>query len=143
MFRLIKQMYFGLLCFSPPLSGIVNTHDHVKYISLNIQQCMTQSIFINLHPKEYIEGLGYCPFAVTLDRYMRSCNALNDLSSVLNETEDLNLSVFNIFLMALWLPHSQLWAIIKGQPHSPDVNHCVFNVFDPKVTGSLVTRLDP
>ena len=26
-----------------------------------------------------------------------------------------------------------------GQPHSPDFNHCV--IFDPKVTGSLVTGL--
>ena len=55
---------------------------------------------INLHPYEYIEGLRYYPFAVTLDRCMWSCNTLNDLSNkvwVPNKTEDLdlNLSVCN------------------------------------------------
>ena len=28
------------------------------------------------------------------------------------------------FLSAIWLPHSQLWDFIKGQFHSPNVNHC-------------------
>ena len=54
---------------------------------------------MNLHPKEYIEGFGYYPFAVNLDRCMLSCNTLKDLSSevcVPNETQDLNLSVFNM-----------------------------------------------
>ena len=30
-----------------------------------------------------------------------------------------------------------------GQLHSPDVNHCIFTFFGPKVTRSLVTRLGP
>ena len=29
----------------------------------------------------------------------------------------------------------------REEPHSPDVNHYVLSIFDPKVTGSLVTRL--
>ena len=29
----------------------------------------------------------------------------------------------------------------RVEPHSPDVNHNVLSIFDPKVTGSLVTRL--
>ena len=32
-----------------------------------------------------------------------------------------------IFLTSIWLPYGQLWAIIEGQPHSPDVNHCVLH----------------
>ena len=28
-------------------------------------------------------------------------------------------------LTAIWLPHDQLWAIIEGQTHSANVNHCV------------------
>ena len=39
------------------------------------------------------------PFAVKLDRYVGSCNNLNDLSNkvrVPNKTEDLNLSIFNM-----------------------------------------------
>ena len=60
---------------------------------------MTQSIFMNLHPKEYIEGFGCYPFAVNLDRCMVSCSTLKDLSNevcVPNEAQDLNLSVFNM-----------------------------------------------
>ena len=41
----------------------------------------------------------YYPFTVKLDRYVGSCNTLNDLSNkvcVPNKTEDLNLSVFNM-----------------------------------------------
>ena len=56
---------------------------------------ITELTLINLHPNEYIQGLRYYPFAVNLS--MRSCNTLNDLSNkvcVLNETEDLNLTVF-------------------------------------------------
>ena len=41
-------------------------------------------------------------------------------------------------LTAIWLPHSQLCAIIRGQPHSLNINHCVFYIFDLKVTGSPV-----
>ena len=42
--------------------------------------------------------LHYYPFAVNLDRWVGSCNTLNDLSNkvcVPTKTEDLNLSVFN------------------------------------------------
>ena len=30
-----------------------------------------------------------------------------------------------IFDLPFWYPTIQLWAIIMGQRHSPDVNHCV------------------
>ena len=58
-----------------------------------------QATFINLHPNEYTQGLHYYPFAVNLDRCVRSCNTLNDLSNnvcVPNKTEDLSISVFNM-----------------------------------------------
>ena len=45
----------------------------------------------------YITLLSIYPFPVNLDRCMRSCNILNDLSNKLcvpNKREDLNLSVF-------------------------------------------------
>ena len=42
MFGLIKQVFIGLLSFIKSLSSIANTPDHVKCISLNNQQCMTQ-----------------------------------------------------------------------------------------------------
>ena len=42
MFGLIKQVFVGLLSFIKSLSSIANTPDHVKCISLNNQQCMTQ-----------------------------------------------------------------------------------------------------
>ena len=40
-------------------------------------------------------------FAVNLDRYVRSCSTLNDLSNrvcVRNKTEDLNKYLFNSFM---------------------------------------------
>ena len=57
---------------------------------------MFQPTLINLHPNEYSQGY---PLAVKLDRYIGSCNALNDLSNkvcVPNKTEDLDLSVVNM-----------------------------------------------
>ena len=57
MFGLIKQVFIGLMCFSKSLSSITNTPDHVKFISLNNQQCMAQPTIINVHPNEYIVGL--------------------------------------------------------------------------------------
>ena len=77
--ELIKQLFIGLLCFSKSLLSIVNTPGHVKCSSLNNQQLMTQTTLTDLHPNGYIEGLHY-PFAVKLDRCMRSCNTLNDRS---------------------------------------------------------------
>ena len=38
----------------------------------------------------------------------------------------------------IWLPLSQLL-----EPHLPNVNHCIIVNFDPRFTGSLVTRLVP
>ena len=60
---------------------------------------MTQPTLINLHPYEYIRKFHYFLFAVKLDRCARICNTLNDLPNkvcVLNETEDLNLSVLDM-----------------------------------------------
>ena len=96
---LIKRVFVGLLCFNKPLSSMANTPDHVTYICLNNQQCMTQPTLINLHLNEYIEGLCYYPFVVNLDRCMVRYNTLDDLSNkvcVPSKTEDLNLSVFNM-----------------------------------------------
>ena len=60
---------------------------------------MIQSTFINLRPNEHSHEFHYYPFAVKLDRCVKSCNTLNDLSNkvcVANKTNDLNLSVFSI-----------------------------------------------
>ena len=54
---------------------------------------------INLHLNGYSQEFHYYPFSVKLDRCVRSCNTLHDLSNkvrVPNKTEDLNLSVFNM-----------------------------------------------
>ena len=81
MFGIIKQVFIAVLSFSGSLASIVNTPDHIKFISSNNQQCMTQPTLIDLHPNEYIEGLRYYPFADNLDWCMGSCNTLNDLSN--------------------------------------------------------------
>ena len=93
MFGFIKKMFMGLL------TSIVNAFDHTKCVSLNNQQFMAQSALINLNCNEYTRGLRYYPFAVNLDRCVRSCNTLNDLSNevcVPNKTGDLNLSIFKL-----------------------------------------------
>ena len=66
---------------------------------LNNQKCTTQPTLVNLHLNEYTQGLCYYLFAVNLDRYVGSCNTLNDLSNnvcVPNKAEDLNRSAFNM-----------------------------------------------
>ena len=98
MLGIIMQALIGLLCFSKYVTMIINTPGHTKCISLNNQQCMTQSTLINFHPNKYIEVLCYYPFVVNLDRCMTSCNAYNDLSNrlcVSNKTGDSDLNVFN------------------------------------------------
>ena len=90
---LIKEIFIGLLI------TIVNASNHTKFVSLSNQKCMIQPTLINFHPNEYSQELHYYPFAVKLDRCVRSCNNLNELSNkvcVPNKTEDLNLSMFNM-----------------------------------------------
>ena len=81
------------------LSSIVNVSDKAKCVSLNNQKYEIQTTIINLHPNEYSEEFHYYPYVIKLDRCVRSCNTLNDLSNkvcVPNKTEDLNLRVFNM-----------------------------------------------
>ena len=66
---------------------------------LHNQKCQIQPTLNNLHPNEYSQEFHYYPLSVKLDRCVGSCNTINDLSDkacILNKTEDLNLSVFNI-----------------------------------------------
>ena len=93
MFGLIKKIFIGLL------TGLVNGSNHTKCISLSNQKCMIQLTLINSYPNEYSQKFHYYRFSVELDKCVKSCNTLNDLSSkvcVPNKTEDLNLSVFNM-----------------------------------------------
>ena len=81
------------------LSNIVNRSNHTKRVSLSNQKCMIQRSFINLRPNKYSQEFHYHPFVVKLDRFVGSCNTLNDLSNkacVPNKKENLNLSVFNM-----------------------------------------------
>ena len=81
------------------LSNIVNGSKHTKWVWLSNQKCMTWHTLLNLHPNEYSQGFHYYPFTVKLDTCVVSCNTLNDLSNkvcVLNKTEDLYLSMFNM-----------------------------------------------
>ena len=75
MFGLIKKMFIVLL------SNIVNGPNHTKCISLSYQKSMIQPNLINLHPNEYSQEFHCYPVVVKLDRYVGSCNILNDLSN--------------------------------------------------------------
>ena len=93
MYWLIRKILSGLL------TGLVNGSNHTKYVLLNNQKFMIQPTLINLHSNEYSQELHYYPFAVKLDRFVGSCNTLNDLSNkvcVPNKTEHLNLSMLNM-----------------------------------------------
>ena len=95
MFRLIKAILIGLL------TGIVNVSNHTKSVLLSNQKCMIQPTLINLHSNEYNQEFHYYQFAAKLDRCVRCCNNLNDLSNKLfvpNKIENLNLSVFNMII---------------------------------------------
>ena len=86
-------MFIGLL------TSIVNASYHAKFMSLSNHKCMTQPTLINSHSNWYSQELYYYPFAVNLDRFAGSCNALDDLCNkvcIPNETEDLYLNVFNM-----------------------------------------------
>ena len=99
MFRPIKQVFIALLSISGSLASIFDTSHHIKYISLNNQQYMTQPSLINLHPNVYIKGLRCYPFAVNLDRCMESCNTLIGLSNTVcdpNKMQNLNFNVFRM-----------------------------------------------
>ena len=62
------------------LTGLVNGSNHTKCMSLSNLKSMAKRTVINLHPNEYSQGLHYS-FAVNLDKCVRSCNTLNDLSN--------------------------------------------------------------
>ena len=68
-----------------------------KCVFVSNQKCTTQPTLVNLHPNEYTEGLRYYPFAVNLDRCVRSCNTLNDLSNMCSKQyRRFKSSVFNM-----------------------------------------------
>ena len=62
--------------------------------------CGIQPSFINLHPNKYSQGFHHYPLTtIKLDKCVRNCNTVNDLSNkvyVPNKSEDLNLNMFNV-----------------------------------------------
>ena len=93
MFRFIKKMLVRLL------NSVGTVSNYTKCVSLNFQKCMIQSTLFNLNPNEYIQRLRHCPFAVNLDRYVRSCNTLTDPSNrmcVPSKIQVLNIHIFNM-----------------------------------------------
>ena len=75
MFGLIKRMFIGLF------TSIVSASNHAKCILLNNRKCMIKPTLINLYPDEYSQELHYHPLAVNLDRCIRICNTLDELSN--------------------------------------------------------------
>ena len=54
-------------------------------------------------------------------------------------------AVINVIILSLLFgcPMINFRLSLREQPHSFDVNHCIFLYFDFKVNGSLVTTLCP
>ena len=71
MFRLIKEMFIGLL------TGLVNVSNHTKCVLLSHQKSMIQPVLINLHPNKYSQELHCYQFEVNLDSCVSSPNTLN------------------------------------------------------------------
>ena len=80
MLGLIKKIFMGLLI------SLVNAYNHTKCVSLSNQKCETQPTFINLHPNQYSQEFHFYPFTVKLDKYVGSCNTLNDRPNKVCET---------------------------------------------------------
>ena len=96
MIRIIKKIFMRLLI------NIVNAFNNTKCVLLSNQKSEIQPTFINLHPNEYSQEFHYYPFTIKLNKWVGSCNTLNDLSSkvcVPNKTEDLNLNLFNMIIL--------------------------------------------
>ena len=86
-------MFLGLLI------GLVNGYNRTKFVSMGNKNRMIQPTLINLHAHEYRQEFHYYPFAVKLDKWVGSCNSLNEFSNkvcVPNKTEELNINVFNM-----------------------------------------------
>ena len=63
MFGLTKEMFIGLI------TGLVNTSNHTKCVSLINQKYKIQPTLINLHPNEQSQELPYYPFTFNLDKF--------------------------------------------------------------------------
>ena len=86
-------MFIGLL------TSIVNASNNTKFVSISNQKGVTQPTLIISHFTKYAKILRYYPSVVNLDRCVRSCNTLNDLSNKVclpNKADNLNLSIFNM-----------------------------------------------
>ena len=84
-------MFVGLL------AGLVNGSNNTNYVLLSNQKREIQYTLISLHSNECRQGFHCYPFVAKLDRFVGSCNTLNDLSNkvcIPNKTEKLNLIVF-------------------------------------------------
>ena len=68
-------MFVGLL------TRTVSTYNQAKCVLLSNQKCMTRSTLIILHPNKWSQEFHYYPLPVNLDRCVRSCNTLCDLSN--------------------------------------------------------------
>ena len=93
MFGFIKKMFVGLL------ASVVSASSYTKCVPLSNQKCTNKPTIINLHPNEYTQGLYYYQLVVNFDKFVGSCNTLNDFANkvcVSNKIEALNLSVFNM-----------------------------------------------
>ena len=75
MLGIIKEMFIVWL------TNIANAYNDLKCVPLSNQICKIQPTLINLHPNEYSQEVHYYSFEVKLDKYIESCNTLNDLSN--------------------------------------------------------------
>ena len=75
MFGIIKKMFIVLL------TSLVNASNHTKCVSLSNKKLEVQATLIKLHSHGYSQELHYYLFGVKLDRWVGSCNTLNDLSN--------------------------------------------------------------
>ena len=132
MFGIIKKMFIGLL------TSLVTPSNHKKHVSLSNQKCEIQPTFINLHPNEYSQEFHYYPFTVKLGKCVGSYNTLNDSSNkvcVSNNTEDLNLSVFNKITGI-----NESKALTKHVSYEPNVNLMKQNVI--QINGRIMINVD-
>ena len=98
MFEFIKKAFFtGLTILSSinPLNATEVSATHLKFVSMNNQECKVKSQIVNVNSDEPV----FYPFSVKTSKCSGSCNNINDPYAkicVPDVVKDLNVKVFNL-----------------------------------------------
>ena len=141
-----KKKWFFLCIYKPPsmnskyflgslsniidyYSSVYDSHTVIGDFNLELSQ---------IHLETFMETHNY------FNHYFNDIkSSLNNCNGNFDEYEKSLYQCTFLILTAIWLSHGQLWAILKGAASLTRCESLCLYKFDPKVIGSLATRLDP